>query len=308
LTFLPLTLQDPRYRRHKPSQSLPVASVSEVVALQAGIEGGSVRGGLSSEVAYVMDGVTLRDERNNAPYTGISFTSVEEIQVQAGGFNAEFGNIRSGVVNVVTKEGSKQDYSFAFIGRYKAVAPKHFGHSPNSPNAYWVKPLVDATVAWTGTENGGWDEHTQRQFPEFVGFNEISRLTLADDDPNNDLTPQAAQQLALWEHRRQLDIQEPDYDFDMSFGGPVPFISKQLGGLRFHTSYRQSQDMYIVPLSDDGVRDYNWQLKLTSDVGPGKKLIFSALLGKQTGTAASRSGGSGLFATNIFNKDRKSVV
>ncbi len=276
-------------------KALPIVSVRAAVGLQAGIEGLSFRGSGGDEVAFVVDGVTLRNERNNQPYSAISYTSVEEIQVQSGGFNAEYGNIRSGVVNIVTKEGNRNKYNFSFIGRYRFAAPKHFGHSPNSPDSYWIKPYIDDAVCWTGTENGAWDSHTQAQYPEFKGWNKISEETLRDGDPNSSLSPLAAQQLFLYQHRRQLDIDGPDYNIDMSFGGPVPYISEDLGNLRFNTSYRQAQTMYIIPVSDDAFRDYNWQLKLTSDVGENMKLMFSGLLGRETGTADNNSGSTGIF-------------
>ncbi|NOX90016.1 MAG: TonB-dependent receptor [Calditrichaeota bacterium] len=276
-------------------KAIPVMNVSEVVGLQAGIEGLSIRGGGLSEVAFVMDGITLRNERDNSPFTAISLTSVEEMQVQAGGFSAEFGNIRSGIVNVVTKEGKRDKYDFAFLGRYRAPAPKHFGHSPNAPESYWIRPYVDDAVCWTGTRNGNWDYYTQRQYPEFKGWNQISFETLQNDDPNDDLTPEAAQRLFLFQHRRQLDIQIPDYIADMSFGGPVPLISKKLGNLRFFSSFRRTQDAYVIPLHDDAYRTWTFQTKITSDVGQGKKLMISALLGSETGVDRWNNGNPGMF-------------
>lgn len=279
-------------------KALPVTNVSSVVSLQAGIEGSSIRGGGSDEVAWIVDGLGMRNERNNTSFNAISLTSVEEVQVQTSGFSAEFGNARSGMVNVVTKEGNRNKYDFGFLGRYRAAAPKHFGQSPNAPDAYWIRPYVDEDVCWVGTKNGTWDKYTQKQYPEFVGFNEKSRELMTNSNPDDDLSPAALQQLFLWEHRRQLDIKDPDYSYDMSFGGPVPLVSKKLGDLRFHTSYRQSRSMYIVPLSDDAYRDYTWQMKITSDIGPGKKLMFQGLLGQESGTNASRSGYPGIFQSS----------
>jgi len=278
-------------------ESIPIVSVEQAVGLQAGIVGLEVRGSNIEETAFVLNGITLRNERDNTPFTGISYSAVEEIQVQSGGFSAEYGNIRGGMVNVVTREGSRDTYNFSLIGRYKGASAKHFGPSPNSPESYWIRPYVDPAVAWTGTANGAWDKRTQEQYPTFEGWNEISRKTFENDDPSDDLSPQAAQQLYLWEHRRQLDIQDPDYILDMSFGGPVPYISEDLGGLRFQFSYRRTQNMYLIPLSEDAYRDYTYQLKLTSDIGPGKKLMIEGLIGRQTGTNSSRSGGPGLFST-----------
>ncbi|MCK5086347.1 MAG: carboxypeptidase-like regulatory domain-containing protein, partial [Melioribacteraceae bacterium] len=67
--------------------SLPTINVNRVLGLQAGIqstdEGIVVRGGALNQTAYILNGVTLRDERDNKPYTGISVTSIENMQVQS---------------------------------------------------------------------------------------------------------------------------------------------------------------------------------------------------------------------------------
>lgn len=280
----------------KEIQSLPVVSVASVVALEAGVQGLSIRGGGADQTAFMVNGFTMRDERNNQPYTAISYTSIDEIQIQTGGFNAEYGNMRAGLIHVVTKEGKKDQYHFGLLTRYSPPAKKHFGHSPSSWDSYWIRPYVDNAVCWTGTKNGAWDEYTQKQYVEFEGWNAVSAKTLKDDNPDNDLTPSAAQQVFLWEHRRKLDINKPDYNVDMSFGGPVPFISEPLGNLRFFASYRDARDMYIVPLSRDAYRDYNGQLKITSDIGEGMKLMIDGLIGRQSGTNDNNSGEPGIFS------------
>ncbi|MCL4551000.1 MAG: TonB-dependent receptor [Bacteroidetes bacterium] len=283
-------------------ENLPVANIQSVVTLQAGIlstsTGPQIRGGSSDETAYIVNGLTLRDERDNTPYTGISFTAVKEIQVQTGGFSAEFGNIRSGLVNIVTREGDKQKYSISIVGRYKSAARKQFGDAVNSMDSYWIRPYVDPAVCWTGTDNGAWGDYTKRQYQSFRGWNKVSQQLLADSDPTNDLTPQAAQQLFLWQHRRQLDIVKPDYDMDMSFSGPVPFVSKELGDMTFIASYRSTQEMYVIPLSTDAYRDYNFQIRLTSNIGDGMKLSLEGISGKQWGTNSSRTGGPGIFRSS----------
>ena len=275
--------------------ALPVQRVQEVVGLQAGIigsldEGISIRGGDQDETAFMIDGFTLRDERNNTPYTSISLSSIQDIQVQTGGFNAEYGNIRSGIINVVTKEGGRSRYSLTVTTRYSPAHAKHFGPSGFDPNGYWSRPFLDPEVAWTGTENGAWDENTQRQYPSFAGWNTISQQTLQDNDPNNDLTPEAAQRLWKWQHRRQGDIDSPDYTVDLGFGGPVPFISRKLGGLRFFFSHRREQDAYLTKLSRDNYNDQIYQLKLTSNIRPTMKLTLSGLFGQINTVSRSQIG------------------
>ncbi len=282
----------------KEIENLPVVNVSSVLGLQAGIEGTSIRGGSDNETAFLLNGISLKDGRDNTPYNAISFTSVDQIQVKTGGFNAEFGEIRSGLVNVVTKEGSKDKYTFSFLGRYSPAVQKIYGHLPHEFESYYIRPFVDDAVCWTGTASGSWDEWTQLQYPVFEGWNAIAERSLQNDDPTDDLTPEAARELFLWQHRKNTGIDEGDYDIDMSFGGPVPVIGEYLGDLRFFASYRKASDMYIIPLSRDRYQDYSATLKLTSDVGKGMKLMIEGLYGEETGTNTSFTGYPGLFRSD----------
>ncbi len=97
-------------------ENLPLRGYTNVASIQAGVVnvGGvlHVRGGRAEEVAYYVDGVSQND-----PYTfnqsgDIISNSVEEVQVQAGGFNAEYGFANSGMIQVTTKTGGNQ-YSIA---------------------------------------------------------------------------------------------------------------------------------------------------------------------------------------------------
>lgn len=289
-------------------ETMPVTDVMEVIGLQAGVEGLSIRGGSSSQTAFIVDGFLFNDERSNIPYTSISLSAVQEVQVQTGGFNAEYGNIRSGVVNIINSEGRKDRYSGTFEVNYKPARKKHFGQSPYDPNSYFLRPYLDPAVCWTGTasgepyedqnENGQWDEgerftdlngdgdltvwddYTRRQYPSFEGWNVISESTLRDDNPDNDLTPEGAKKLFEWQHRRQGDIKKSDYTLDFAFGGPVPVISNRLGNLRFNASYRNLRDMFIIPLSRDSYDEDVALLKLTSDIRKDIKLTLIALYGE----------------------------
>lgn len=269
---------------------LPVTSVEEVVGLQAGIEGLSVRQGGINELSMMVDGFSLKDDRTGRPISGIPLSSVQEIMIQSGGFNAEYSDLQAGVINIVTKEGNSNNYIFDFDVKYSPPAPKHFGPSVYDRDSYYLRPYLDDDVSWTGTENGAWSEHMQNQYPSFQGWIKRSEELLNDDDPKNDLTPLGAQRRFLWEHRRKGDIQKPDYDIDAGFGGPVPFIGGMLGNLRFYTSYKKDKDMYMVPLSREGYLDRTWITKLTSDITPKVKLQVSTFLKE---TKASTSSGIG---------------
>jgi hypothetical protein len=279
-------------------EKLPVTTVVAAVGLQAGVQGLSVRGGTASETGFMVNGLSMRDERTNQPYTSVSLLSVQDIQVQTGGFSAEYGNVRSGVINVVTKEGNKSGYSIGFLGRFANAQPKHFGSSMYDKNSYWVRPYMDDAVAWTGTQNGAWDQWTQKQYPAFEGWNSVAAKNMKNTDPRDDLSPEALQHLFTWQRRKIAEINQPDYDMDVSLGGPVPVISEAAGNLRFFGAFHKTQSMYLIPLSDNAWRDYSGSLKLTSDLSGGMKLSVEGLMGRTSGTNSNNAGyPPGIFQT-----------
>ena len=93
---------------------LPVTELSQVLDVQAGVttrDGIHIRGGRSSEVVFMVDGVPVSDSYDGSSVIQLENDGVEELQVISGTFNAEFGNAMSGVVNVVTKEGRSDRFS-----------------------------------------------------------------------------------------------------------------------------------------------------------------------------------------------------
>ncbi|MCI0514918.1 TonB-dependent receptor, partial [candidate division KSB1 bacterium] len=263
---------------------LPLTTIKEVLTLQAGIERGSegilVRGGGANQTQVSIDGMITNDERSNIGYLALSQSAVQEIQIQTGGFNAEYGNLRSGLVNVVTKEGNRATYNLSANLNYRPPANKYFGESIYSANSYFNRPYLDPAVCWTGTANGVWDDHTRHQYPHFEGWDAVSEATVRDKDPKNDLTPAGAKRLYEWQHRRQGDIDKPDYVVDLGFGGPFPLISKMLGEARFFLTYFRNQNMFIFPLARDNYGENFTQLKLTSNISPSMSLTLTGLYGE----------------------------
>ncbi|MFC1568971.1 TonB-dependent receptor [bacterium] len=278
---------------------MAISSVDEIVELQAGVEDGLViRGGDAGEALFQIDGFTMRDPRNNQPITGIALNAIQEISVERGGFNAEYGQVRSGIINVVTKEGSKTGYHGAVSVKASPPSAKHFGVSPYDANSMWNKPYLDDEVCWTGTQSGAWDEYKARQYPEFRGWNKISEELLMDQDPDNDLSPVAAQKLYKYEHRKTAINDQPDYNIDVGFGGPIPLISDALGNLRFFASYQREREMLLVPLTRDDYLNDSYSLQLVSDLNKAMKLTINGLMGTSYNVAIN-DGDEG-FLTNEF--------
>ena len=92
-----------------------VETVTDVITQQAGVVKSDnaihIRGGRSYENAFLLDGISVQDPLAGTGFgLQLSASAIEEIEVITGGYNAEFGQATSGVVNVRTREGS-QKYS-----------------------------------------------------------------------------------------------------------------------------------------------------------------------------------------------------
>ena len=87
-----------------------------------GVEGGrgelSVFGSTVGENAYYADGFDTTDPATRRSASRINLDMIQEIQLQTGGFEAEFGRASGGVVNVLTRSGGNR-FSGALDIRYR---------------------------------------------------------------------------------------------------------------------------------------------------------------------------------------------
>jgi len=99
---------------------MPVESVGQIVNLQAGVMDGHFRGGRSNDVAYLIDGVAVNDAFNGGFGVQVENSSIRQMEVISGTFNAEYGQALSGVVNIVTQSGSNkfEAYVTGYAGGY----------------------------------------------------------------------------------------------------------------------------------------------------------------------------------------------
>lgn len=86
---------------------LPVETVDQVVNMQAGVVQGHFRGGRSSEVSYLVDGLPVVNSFSEYSRQSVSLEKdvVQDLEVIKGTFDAEYGRAMSGMVNAVTKDG-----------------------------------------------------------------------------------------------------------------------------------------------------------------------------------------------------------
>lgn len=100
--------------RHLPK----IQNFDNLLAIQPGIvrynNNLHIRGGRQGEILYVLDGIPIKDILySGANALEISTNSIQEMTILNSGFNAEYGNAGSGVINIITKNGA-DTYSGSF--------------------------------------------------------------------------------------------------------------------------------------------------------------------------------------------------
>jgi outer membrane receptor protein involved in Fe transport len=131
--------------------------VKDVVGLQTGVVQSDneihIRGSRGYENAYLVDGVSVQDVLGGSGFgLQISPEAIQEMEVITGGYNAEYGQATSGVVNITTKEGSdKYSGGVAYkTDRFVGVQSRHFFNSDQlEGNISGPVPLV--TLLLPGT-------------------------------------------------------------------------------------------------------------------------------------------------------------
>ncbi len=92
--------------------ALPVRGINNILALSPGVVVQDntvfIRGGRLDEVGYYLEGVSITNPMLGGRAVNLVQDAVEEIQVQAGGYNAEFGGANSGIVQQQLKSGTSE--------------------------------------------------------------------------------------------------------------------------------------------------------------------------------------------------------
>jgi outer membrane receptor protein involved in Fe transport len=241
-------------------EQLPITDAREGIFLQTGVlfdglpltggmgAGGkgeprySIRGGSQDEVKWFVDGVRAsssidaRADRGGS-FTNINLNAIEEVQVITGGFNAEYGEAQSGIVNVITKEGGDRfSGSAEFI--YGIEGQHHFG-------------------------NYIFDRNTQKEF--------IDNLDTTRNDGSLD-----PRWWTDYRQRQVYDYTKiPDRTLYLSLGGPLLRMGNTKG--TFFISSQLKEEAYLFPRPRDTRNLENIIANTVFYIGPTVKLRLSGL-------------------------------
>jgi outer membrane receptor for ferrienterochelin and colicin len=90
--------------------ALPVRGINNVYALSPGVviqdNAVFVRGGRQDEVGFYLEGISITNPMLGGRAVNLVTEAIEEIQIQAGGYNAEFGGANSGIIQQQLKSGT----------------------------------------------------------------------------------------------------------------------------------------------------------------------------------------------------------
>jgi outer membrane receptor protein involved in Fe transport len=135
----------------------------EPKAGSAGVGGYQVDGASGSENVFIVDGVDVSNVRNASlgASAAVPFEFLQEVQVNSGGFAAEFGGALGGVVNVVSKSGTDTFHGeglYQFSGSSLNEGPR--GTWRRNPDAvsqaeFFQAPEDDYTEQFYGVTLGG---------------------------------------------------------------------------------------------------------------------------------------------------------
>ncbi|MGH7742958.1 MAG: TonB-dependent receptor, partial [Candidatus Eiseniibacteriota bacterium] len=178
-----------------------------------------IRGGRPNETAYYVDGFSQQDPLTGNATTTINNNAIQEVVLLNGGFNAEYGRIMSGVINVVTREGSDK-----YSGSVEALSDNFGGYG----NSVMGAKIYDYNV-YDGSLGG--PILKGRDIGTF--YYSGQRRWQGDRSPNGAFDgPQTNNSLGGWTHQGKLSI---------PFGKQIDL---RLGGLYSTDSWREYLNQY----------------------------------------------------------------
>ncbi len=224
-------------------------TIPEALETQTGIFQGYYRGSSQVQALYLLDNVGMNSGLFSDNYTGINTTTVQEIAVLTGGYNAEFGNARSAIINVTTKS-SKSGIHGTVLGRMRPAGIYHFG-----PNMYST-----SNYDWSHFDINYWTNQTQDPNSQFYGKNAQDLLNLW----HKQITPSDT----LKNYADRIE-----YETEATLYGPIT------NNLTFLASGRFSKHINIFPQAIPSNPEYNFQGYLDYQLTSKLEVKVSGLLG-----------------------------
>jgi hypothetical protein len=251
--------------------------VEEVIQDLPGVNiHGGIRGGFGLDVAYVLDGMDMRDIGSNSNFTAINLTTIQELEVLTGGFNAEYGQANGAFINLVTKNARDRihgvvSYKLRPAGKY------HWGTNIYDQNDFF-HTIASTPEFWD--PNSTWQ--TQWMDEPLPGYN-------GEKEPFISMTPE--ERAAWWEnfindenlHPQINYAEQMQWETEITLYGP---ITRKLG---FMVSGRYREGVPIYPSALRYNPDMTFQANLSYVISTKSKLELNGIYTKYTNTGTPNS-------------------
>ncbi|MBV6511538.1 MAG: hypothetical protein FMNOHCHN_01019 [Ignavibacteriaceae bacterium] len=279
-----------------------------------------IRGGSADQTGTFVNGMAYNNAATGNAETSVPLSSIEQVSLLSGGFNAEYGNFRSGLINITTKSGSRSKYQGTISVSQNIPRVKRFGPLMKDPLSPALRPYLDAGAGFYGTDRA-WkenDPYIYQQHDRFDGWINAANV-FNQTNPARRASAMDYYYLASWMHmalpdyeglkrlpdsvktaigfyeltdkQKQLfqdhawDEEGTDYNIDFGFGGPFPFASSMLGDLTFYISHNTKETAYLIPTSRKSQQSHVTLLSMKSNPDPSFTVTINGLWKRQRGVS-----------------------
>lgn len=254
-------------------KNMPVRGIQDLASITAGVVKAdnsaamNVRGGRAGETATYIDGVLVTDPYNSAMRLYVPNKAIEQISVQTGGFNAEYGEAMSGILAISTRAG-KDRYNVSLeavtdeflsadsknLGTYSYGFNEYIGTLsgpiiPKKQHTFFVSVTRNFRDDWT--PSWGWSENKYR----------LADFTYQQPIQTGRLDDTGAMIMDTVRHDYTFNARLPgNQSSDWSYTGKVKFQlhkNLELKGSYIQTDRAFSQDWYGLANAIQPVRFFN---------------------------------------------------
>ena len=251
---------------------------------------GGVRGSFGLDVVYALDGMDMRDVGSNTNFTAVNLSTIQEVEVLTGGWNAEYGQANGALVNIVTKKATDRLHGIAEY-RLRPAGVYHWGDNIFDENNVF-RSIMTTPEFWD--PNSTWKTKWMDQpLPGYDGGIE----------PYRSMTPE--ERAAWWskfvndsKNSPQMDYAERmQWEQEITLFGP---ITENLG---FMLSGRYKEGTGIYPSALKYNPDWTIQGGLNYQLSPDTKLSLNGVFTKFINSGQPRSYYQSSEETNLDDQE-----
>ena len=256
--------------------TLPVSTVHDIIETAASTFRGYVRGGRKYETKTIVDGVDVSDtyfsggtgafgsgdvghayqgfrrsELNETTVGDLPSSAVQEMNIYAGTFTAEYPAASAGIINLVTKTGGDKYTGKVFFRFTPSDRWSHFGS-----NVYWMKDSK-------GNDVGYFDEKQQLLNSGTVFGKRAAELYTWTED--------LAREKYYYDPTDSVGLGR-SFEIEGNLSGPLPFLGDK-GGFFFTGRF---QNLRTTALPFDIDKRFTGTLKMHYDLTKNKRITAFA--------------------------------